>query len=157
MDVPSHATGLRRATSDDRNQFGDWHFDAMDPAVRAFQFGEGLVEKPADPLLWPPGEVGARVVFHQAVVFPLAMGMDMITAVEPADIPIEGGADVVEFVERSDQLFERRMIKKPRQIEGKDVKNFVLAVKEAADGPLPTVTLLDQGTIGEPHGSEFRL
>lgn len=41
--------------------------------MRAFEFGEGLVEKSSDTLRGPPGEVGACVMLHQSVVFALAV------------------------------------------------------------------------------------
>src|SRR5690606_38236361 len=116
-------------------------------------FGEGLVEKSSDALRGPSGEVGAGVMLHQSVVFALAVRVDVIPAIETANVPIEVGADMVEFVERGHEFLKGWMVEKSREVEGQDVENLVLAIEKASNGPLAALALFGQRPVGESHRS----
>lgn len=83
--------------------------------------------------------------------------MDVIPAIEAPNVPIEAGADVVEFVKGGHELLKGRMVEKSRQIESQDVENLMLAIEKAADGPLAALTVFSQRPVGESHRSELGL
>ena len=58
---------------------------------------------------------------HPPVEFFLTVRMHMVMPRQPADVSVEAGTDVIQFVHHGDQLLAERLFEKPREIKRENV------------------------------------
>ena len=102
-------------------------------------------------------QVVAGEHFHLLVEFLLAVGVDVVVSGKAADVAVEPGIDVIQFVHHGDQLLDIRLLLEPGQIEGEDVEQFHSPQETALDRPLASPAGGDQGSVLEPQRCELRL
>src|SRR5438445_6746049 len=61
--------------------------------------------------------------------------MHVVMAGKPADVAVESGTYVIQFVHYGDQLLSKRLFEKPGKVERQNVEHFEIAGIPALDGP----------------------
>lgn len=68
---------------------------------------------------------------HVSIVGAFAVGVKSAAAVESAEVALEGGTDVVQFVEEGDELIVETLIEETGQAEGDEIEHLP-AIDEVA-------------------------
>src|SRR6266545_1911296 len=125
------------------------HHDPDHAAMTGEQLGEVQTQEGQQRRVGIAGEVRPRQVTHVLVVIPLAVRMDGVAALVAAQVAVEGRADVVKFVEQGDELVVETLVEKPRQAEGHEVQELVIAKEIALDLIGDAAALACQPAAGE--------
>jgi hypothetical protein len=92
---------------------------------------------------------------HLGVVVALRTSVGVTTPLMPAEVSVEIGADMPQFMDDRRELLLDLDVHEPRQIEAQNVKIFLpRRIEKAVDAVPPTANLLDRGAIFKAQRSE---
>ncbi len=106
------------------NDLGSRHYDADNSAVACMQLCKVAVQEVEEIAFGASGEICLHQGSHVLVVVPLAVRMNGVTAGMPPEVAVEGGADVIELMEKRHEFLVEIEIEKSRKAKRDQVQHI---------------------------------
>lgn len=142
----------RSRLRDQRYEFGSGDTDADDLSMSLLKLLEIEPQKSGETRLRAIGKILASEVSGELIVGALAVGMKVVPSVMAAQVAVERGADVMQFVKESHHFVIEILIEKPGQTKGQQIQELDVVVKESLN--LKNMTALSplEGAVGTAEG-----